>query len=114
MGSRTLVDAANSPTPSDLAPYADVEPGDAERGRQVYLANCAACHGPDGAGDGPVRTAVQPAPLEDRLPSMSDAEVSYRIVNGTAGTPMPAFAASLTEVERHDLVAYLRQRWGQP
>ncbi|MEO5986940.1 MAG: copper resistance protein CopC [Candidatus Limnocylindria bacterium] len=114
MGSRTLVEAANRPTAADLAPYAGAETGDPGRGRQIYLANCAACHGPDGAGDGPVRTAVRPAALEDRLPSMSDAEVAYRIVNGIAGTPMPAFAASLTEADRQDLVAYLRERWGEP
>ena len=54
----------------------------------------------------------------DKVPlkhaGMSDAEVSYRIANGLAGTPMPAFAASLTEQERRDLVSYLHQRWGSP
>jgi len=40
--------------------------------------------------------------------------VSYRIAHGLAGTPMPAFAASLTAQERDDLVSYLRQRWGAP
>ena len=43
---------------------------------------------------------------------MSQPEMSYRTAYGLAGTPMPAFAASLTEQERRDLVSYLRERWG--
>ena len=114
VGSRSLVEGANRPTVSDLAPYASAAAGDPEIGERIYRANCAACHGTDGTGDGPVRTAVTPRSLADRVPALSDAEVSYRIATGTAGTPMPAFAASLTEQERDDLVSYLRARWGTP
>jgi mono/diheme cytochrome c family protein len=42
---------------------------------------------------------------------MSAAELGYRIANGVAGTPMPAFAGVLSEPERLDLIAYLRSRW---
>lgn len=113
-GSRSVVEAANRPTPSDLAAYEEPKSGSADAGRLIYLANCASCHGTEGAGDGPTRTLPEPRPLSESLATMSDAEVSYRIANGLAGTPMPAFGASLTEQERRDLVSYLRQRWGSP
>lgn len=114
MGSRSVVEAANRPTASELAAHADGAAGSIEDGERIYLANCASCHGTDGDGDGPVRSLPAPAPLADVLPAMSDAEVSYRIANGLAGTPMPAFAGSLTEQERRDLVSYLLQRWSAP
>ncbi len=107
-GSRTVVEAANRPAASDLTAYQGGDPGSAEDGKLIYLANCASCHGTDGAGDGPTATVPRPRPLEESLARMSDAEVSYRIANGLAGTPMPAFAAGLTEQERRDLVSYLR------
>ena len=113
-GSRSVVEAANRPTASELATHAEAGDGSADAGEPIYLANCASCHGTDGAGEGPTRTLPEPVPLAESLAAMSDAEVSYRIANGLAGTPMPAFAASLTEQERRDLVSYLRQRWGAP
>jgi mono/diheme cytochrome c family protein len=90
-----------------------VSAGSAENGERIYLANCASCHGINGDGDGPV-DIVPAGPLSDALRAMSDAEVSYRIANGLAGTAMPAFAASLTAQERRDLVTYLRERWDAP
>ena len=113
-GSRSVVEAANRPTVADLAAYADGQSGAVEAGERIYLANCASCHGVDGEGDGPTGTLPAPEPMEALAARMSDAELSYRIANGLAGTPMPAFAASLTDQERRDLVGYLRQRWGSP
>jgi mono/diheme cytochrome c family protein len=113
-GSRTVVDAANRPSASELTAHSDADPGSADVGRLIYLANCASCHGTDGAGDGPSASELRPQQLQDSVATMSDAELSYRIANGLAGTPMPPFAASLTEGERRDLVSYVRQRWGSP
>lgn len=41
-----------------------VAAGDPERGRRVYLAQCAACHNSDPAKDGPVGPAVKGAARE--------------------------------------------------
>ena len=112
-GSRSVVEAANRPSAADLAAHdpgdLDLSPADGER---IYLANCASCHGPNGDGAAPVDTLPVAGDLRQAIATMSDAEVSYRIANGLAGTPMPAFAAVLTEQERWDLVSYLRDRWG--
>lgn len=32
------------------------------KGKEVYEANCASCHGPNGAGDGPAGAALNPKP----------------------------------------------------
>lgn len=108
--SRTIVDAANRPVGATATPTG----GDAAAGERLYRANCLSCHGQDGAGDGPTATLPRPRPLVELVPSTSDADLSYRIANGVAGTPMPPFAGQLTPEERADVVAYLRARWGQP
>jgi high-affinity iron transporter len=114
-GSRALVDAANAPALADLegppsAPTAE----DVTRGQAIYRANCASCHGIDGLGDGPIATMPEAGRLAEAIGEHSDAELSYRIAHGVAGTPMPAFAGSLTPEERWQLVAYLRSTWGEP
>lgn len=112
-GSRAVVALANAPAPGDLAEH--VPPArfraSTEIGEAVYRANCAACHGVDGDGSGPVRTLPAAGALANAVTRMSSAELSYRIANGLAGTPMPAFAAALTEEERWHLVRYLEERW---
>ena len=112
-GTRSLVDAANAPIGVQLETPPATQP-DAARGEGIYLANCASCHGRDGAGDGPITTAPRPAPLAEVVPGTTAAELSYRIAYGVAGTPMPAFAGTLTRDERWALVAYLRSRWAEP
>jgi copper transport protein len=112
-GTRTLVAAVAAPTAEQLAEH---EPpasftASLEQGEAVYLANCAACHGTEGDGDGPVRTLPDAGGLAGPVGSMSPAELSYRIANGVAGTAMPPFAATLTEDERWHLVTYLEDRW---
>lgn len=115
VGSRALVEAANAPPPSAAAQRNPVE-ATAEsvgRGRSLYAANCLACHGAGGAGDGPAAAGMLPPPasLADRVPDMSDGAIAHRIAVGSAGTRMPAFAATLSEGDRWDLVNFLRAEW---
>lgn len=109
-GSRSLVDAANAPSAADLAnqPSITASP-DLARGEAVYRANCASCHGLGARGDGAVATEPEAGSLLDATRGTSDAELSYRIAYGVAGTPMPSFAGLLTPDERADLIAYLRE-----
>ena len=58
----------------DEGPVTASGPGDPERGRQVWLAQCVACHNVDPAKDGPVGPAVKGASRE-----LLDA----RVVRGT-------------------------------
>ena len=52
--------------------------------------------------------------IVDAVRRTDAADLSYRIAYGVAGTPMPAFAGTLTQDERWALVAYLRDRWAEP
>jgi copper transport protein len=114
IGSRQLVEAANQPPPERAAVTSPV-PADADsiaRGHSIYVANCAACHGPDGDPDRAVlREQAAPRPLDRSVTEMSEAELAWLIATGRAGTRMPAFADAMSENDRWDLVNYLSDRW---
>ena len=116
-GSRAVVEAANAP-PAGAASAGNPITADAEslkRGEDIFLANCAACHGVNGGGDGPTAEWMFPPPgsLPSAVETLTPGELEYRITNGLAGTRMPAFAATLSENDRWDLVIYLRSRWSK-
>ena len=67
-------------------------------GRELYLLNCAHCHGPDATGDeGPDLHGVK----------KSNERIAAMIKNGVKGE-MPNFSAKLSDVEVQSLVAYVR------
>jgi mono/diheme cytochrome c family protein len=114
-GSRDLVAAANAPqSDADAITRPSPDADAVARGERLYQANCVACHGRDGLGDGPVQTLPGAGDLSGAVRDASAAELDYRIANGVAGTAMPAFIGQLTPAERQDLVTYLRSRWGSP
>jgi len=105
-----------------LAPIAADAAGDAAKGKTLYEANCATCHGPGGKGDGPVGSALQPPPRDftvgdfkldadkDGKPG-SDADLMLVLAQGAAafgGSPMMAPWSHLSEQDHADLVAYVR------
>ncbi len=82
-----------------------------ERGRAVYQAACADCHGERGRGDGP-----RAAELADSVGDLTDQavmavlsdETIYSIIAEGIGEGMPAFAGDLTEEEMRAAAAYTR------
>jgi len=85
-------------------------------GEQIYSANCAACHGANGAGDGPAAAALDPKPADftdaAMMNSLSDAYLFWRISQGGTVAPfnsaMPAWENALSEEERWQVIAYIR------
>ena len=85
-------------------------------GRELYAVHCAACHGPEGRGDGPSAAglATKPTDFTDgRIMNPLPDEVLVNVIlrggpaEGLAPT-MPPFGAYLGEAQALDLVAYLR------
>ena len=79
------------------------------RGETVYQANCAACHGPTGAGIPGAFPAMTGSPI------INDPDPSAHIdivVNGKAGTAMGAFKGQLNDVDIAAVLTYERNALG--
>ena len=81
----------------------------------LYAANCAICHGVDGAGDGTAAPPLDPAPTNflerERYLQRSPYGLYSTITLGVAGTGMPSFP-TLTEHERWSLAYYVSAMGG--
>jgi hypothetical protein len=82
-----------------------------ERGRTIYQANCASCHGR--AGVPPRGLDLDPYPLDltVHVPQHPDGQIFLFIANGLPGTAMRAWSRgpdSLTNQEIWHVVNYLR------
>jgi mono/diheme cytochrome c family protein len=84
-------------------------------GEGLFLANCASCHGVDARGGGPQAgtTPIRPPSLvSGHLSQHTDGDIYYWITNGLPGG-MPAWAATLSDSDRWNLVNYLRSLNGR-
>lgn len=113
--SQATQDAARLPVPAEYANLVNPLPPTAETiqaGEQLFLLNCASCHGDTGKGDGPVSSALTPKPSDLALvaSSVDDAYLYWRIAEGGAGvrSSMPAWKSILTEEEIWKGVAFIR------
>ena len=79
-------------------------------GARAFAQNCAACHGRDGTGDGPLARTL-PVPPADltaaHIYGHLPGELYWTIGNGIPGTPMPGFAAMLDEQTRWSLIDFV-------
>jgi mono/diheme cytochrome c family protein len=84
------------------------------KGRSLYQANCAVCHGATGMGDGEVAKSLSPSPAllahMIQMPMSVDEYMLWSIFDGgsTFGTSMPAFKDILTKHETWQVVTYMR------
>ena len=78
-------------------------------GKAVYQSSCMACHGTGGKGDGPAAVALTRPPgdlTSAKAQAQSDGALFWKITQGHP--PMPAFAASLTDEQRWQVVNFVR------
>jgi mono/diheme cytochrome c family protein len=68
---------------------ARAERGDADRGKAVYAAACASCHGPDGRGGPKGGAVIDPSYLS----LVSDQHLSTTVTRGRTDLGMPDCAA---------------------
>ena len=77
------------------------------RGAEVFIRNCAGCHGRQGLGDGPAAVALIPTPRNLATAQFSDRSLSESLWNGVRGSSMPSWS-DLPSGELRGLVAYLK------
>lgn len=93
--------------------------GNAEHGRALYAAQCAACHGAGGeGGKGTGVTFSRPRDLPIMAPALnnpgflaaaSDSMIKKTLMNGREGTPMVSFLKQgLKEKDIDDIVSFIR------
>ncbi len=82
-------------------------PADIQRGGQIYLTNCASCHGPDGDGIAGVNLASSRFRR-----AQSDRDLIQIVRNGIPGTPMPP--GNFSEAQAGIVVAYLHSMGSMP
>ena len=86
----------------------------AAKGKAIYEANCASCHGPSGEGDGPAGSALERRPLNlaANQSELGDDYLYWRISEGGMMEPfasmMPAWRGLLREEQIWQVIAYLR------
>ena len=79
-----------------------------EHGEKVYMAQCAACHQPNGAGLPGIFPGLKGSPL-----ATGDVNAHIDIViNGKAGTAMQAYAKQLPLKDLAAVITYERNAWG--
>jgi DMSO reductase family type II enzyme heme b subunit len=92
-----------------LGPRPAEAQADAARGKQLYGAKCALCHGPDGKGDGPAAERLLPRPRDFTAgkykirttsgPLPTDDDLVRIIRDGMPGTSMPAWGAVIKDAK---------------
>ncbi len=97
--------------PADAAEKKNPVPSDSssiERGRELFLQNCAGCHGVGARGDGPVgkMLGTKPPNLVERAKHHSPGDFFWKISTGKS--PMPGYGKQMTEQQIWDIVNFIR------
>ncbi|MFQ6111457.1 MAG: c-type cytochrome, partial [Nitrospinota bacterium] len=88
-----------------------------ERGRKIFLANCASCHGEKGDGKGPAAAAFPKKPTNFVEGPFRYGDSEENILESIAnGRPpfMPAWAGIIKEEGRRALAAYIKSLRKKP
>ncbi len=110
----TLLTPAVIPTPAVDGETIPFLPPDAAAGAAIYEEKCAACHGPNGEGNGPqaatIRAQGRQVPslvAPSRARAVSPSEWHRIITAGRIQNLMPGFSGSLNGQQRWDVLAYV-------
>ena len=103
--------ATLAPVPAEYAGLTNPLGAEAEEaGAEVFRANCATCHGPQGHGDGPAGQSLEPKPgnLAQVQTRAGDDYLFWRIHDGKPGTSMVAWKGILTDEQIWQAISFIR------
>jgi mono/diheme cytochrome c family protein len=100
----------------------DAKPEALARAKTLFARDCAACHGPEGKGDGPAGAELPgmqkmdpampqgPGNFTDAgmMLAASDLLLQGKLLRGGMGTGMPEFGSLYSDSEQWAMIAYLR------
>ncbi len=101
--------------PASAASKANPIPGTSaaiSAGRSLFSANCEACHGSNGTGDGPTGAFLSPHPANLTTASFwsqGEGAIFWKITHGHS--PMPSFRDSLSRKQRWEVIDYLKKQF---
>lgn len=96
---------AQAPKEGGSQATASVDPALMEKGKSIYEANCAACHGADGQGMPPVMPALA------GNANLKDAQMILSVVKNGRGA-MPPVGAAFSEEDLKAVATYIRNSFG--
>jgi mono/diheme cytochrome c family protein len=100
------------PSPASADAYVNPLKGNADataEGKKVYTQYCVPCHGAKGKGDGIAAPGLSKPPADhtsDFVQKQTDGAIFWIITQGN--NPMPTYKTALTDVQRWQLVNYIR------
>jgi mono/diheme cytochrome c family protein len=103
--------ATLAPVPAEYAGLTNpLGPEAADQGAQIFNLNCAACHGPQGHGDGPAGESLDPRPrnLAEIQTKAEDDFLFWRIREGKPGTSMVGWKGILSDEQIWQTVSFIR------
>lgn len=84
-------------------------PDAAARGARLYAANCAQCHGPEGAGDGSAANSLPRPPTNFRHQRMTSLGIVAVLEQGIPGTMMAAWGGRLSREDMEAVAQHIRE-----
>jgi mono/diheme cytochrome c family protein len=106
-----------APTGNAPAPVAGTDPA-MQRGRDLYVTNCAACHTETGEGQAGIFPALAKSPVvqADNAATLIDVVLNggHAVATDSAPTApgMPAFGWKLSDDQVAAILTYIRNDWG--
>ena len=85
-----------------------VSPEVPQRGKEVFILNCAPCHGVAGDGKGPAAATLTPGPANFKLKQPDSDYILEVLSSGIPGTAMPAWEEQISKSDRKALANFVR------
>jgi len=79
-----------------------------EKGKAVYAQYCVSCHNDSGKGDAPAGIAVKAANLMEKVPTQTDGEIHWKLLNGK-GAMLKISTYGISDEDGWNLINYLRE-----